>query len=1338
MLATRLHPFDLALVAFYLVGITLFGLRFRSKDKSLSNYFLAGRTTPWWAIALSIVSAETSTLTIVSIPGIAFGGDFTFLQLVFGYMLGRIVICIIFLPRYFEGNLLTAYQLIDRRFGKTLHTVTAGLFLVTRAAAEGVRVFAISIVVSLAIGAGDILSIGIISALTLLYTFEGGLAAVIWTDVVQMLLYIAGTLVAIGTLGSHVDGGWSTIHAVAGAAGKFHLLDFTFSIVKTYTFWAGLLGGCFLTMASHGTDQLMVQRLLAAKNLKESRLALLSSGIVILVQFTLFLLIGAGLFVFYGQHPQHFTSADRIFPTFIVQQMPIGIAGLLIAAILAAAMSNLSAALNSLSSTSVVDFYLRLRPSASEAQRTMLSRASTFSWAIILFGIAVYSVFVGGKGHVVETGLSIASVAYGSLLGVFLLGTLTRYATQTGAIIGMIFGFAINLTLWLQSIHLLPNPILGIHLPSVAYTWYVILGSIITFGIGTIISLIKPNRVAPVVALLLGCLMLAPATSAQSTPAYDFSEIDTLMNAAVTEGKLPGGVVAVGHNGSVVFHRAYGNRSVDPTTELMTEDTIFDMASLTKCLATATSMMELYEQGKFQLDDSVAKYLPEFAVNGKDSITIRQILTHHSGLAPDVSLKEPWGLAAPDRTEGIQLALTSTPAGPAGKRFVYSDINYIVAGLLVEKFSGQREDEYVLEHIYKPLGMTHTRYLPFDKACNVKKVGAAVSEIFYNAGPLERCGKEMWDGGIIHNIAPTTHDDEGNAQNNPHFDQVTRGTVHDPTTRRMGGVAGHAGLFSTEADLEIYAQALLDRLAGRPSTFPLKTETLRIMAEPEQPAGSKNLRGIGWDIDTPYSRPRGDLFPVGSFGHTGFTGTTLWMDPRSNTYVILLANAVHPKGRPPITTLRGKVATATAKALGLYPESHAEPIAAHATGPTVTTGLDELEAQHFAQLKELAKIHGGHLKLGLLTNGTGLDATGKRNIDILLAQAPKNITLTTLFSPEHGISGKEDHEGIGSSNDVASHLPVFSLYGEKAEDRHPKHEQLKELDAVLIDLQDAGVRFYTYKTVLGFFLDAAADEKKLGHRLDIVVLDRPALTSGVQVAGPMLDPGKEAYIAYMVEPVQHGMTFGEMARFISGEKHLEVPVTVVQMGNYQRGLWYDATGIPWVRPSPNLVSVEAAATYPGVELLQYSNISVGRGTPIPFEQIGASWIATDADAEKLAATLNARNIPAVHFEATSFTPTAPYPHAGKLCHGVHITILDRSRVDAPELGVELISAVHTQYPVDFKTDRLVKIMGNQATIDAILAGTDPRKIAATWADDLFTYREARAKYLLYGFLPPVK
>jgi len=475
----RLHTLDVAIIVVYLIAITLFGLRFRKSQRSLRDYFLADRNIPWWAIALSIVAAETSTLTVIGTPGIAYDGNFGFLQLVFGYLLGRVVICAIFIPQYFRGEMFTAYQLIDRRFGKTLHRITSGVFLATRAAAEGVRVWAVAIVVHVATGASDIGSVAIVMLLTLIYTFEGGMAAVIWTDVVQMFIYVGGTIAGFVTLTHLVPGGWPAIHAATATAGKLQVFDFSFSFFKTYTFWSGLIGGMFLTTASHGTDQLMVQRLLVARNQRDSRVALLSSGLVILAQFTLFLLVGAGLWYFYRLFPPatKFASADRVFPTFTVEHIPPGMAGLLIAAILAAAMSNLSAALNSLSSTTMIDFYLRLRPETSERTRLGLSRGATIVWGVVLFALALASRH-GGK--VLETGLSIASVAYGGLLGVFLLGVLTRRATQSGAIAGMLCGLALNIYLWKWT--------------HIAWTWYVTIGASTTFLVGYLASLAGRSR----------------------------------------------------------------------------------------------------------------------------------------------------------------------------------------------------------------------------------------------------------------------------------------------------------------------------------------------------------------------------------------------------------------------------------------------------------------------------------------------------------------------------------------------------------------------------------------------------------------------------------------------------------------------------------------------------------------------------------------------------------------------------------------------------------------------------------------------------------------------------
>jgi SSS family solute:Na+ symporter len=473
-----LNHLDLAIIALYLVGITLFGLRFRKRQRSLRDYFLADRNIPWWAIALSIVAAETSTLTIISIPGLAYDSNLKFLQVIMGYVVGRIVISFVLLPHYFRGDLYTAYELIERRFGKSLRTLTASLFLLTRAAAEGVRVYAVSIVVTIALGTGEITSIAIITALTLIYTFEGGLAAVIWTDVVQTFIYVGGTLVGVFTLLHLVPGGWPAIHALASHAGKLHVFDFTPDVWKLYTFWSGLIGGAFFTTASHGTDQLIVQRLLAARNQRQSVTALLSSGIAIFFQFTLFLIVGVMLWAYYQLPSASFGKADYIYPKFIVTRLPHGISGLLIAAILAAAMSNLSAALNSLSSSSMMDFYLRRHPQTDDRTQLRLSRISTIVWALLLFALAVLSLHKVAR--VVEVGLTIASVAYGALLGVFLLGVLTKRANQAGAMVGMLFGFGTELYLWL-----------GTRVP---WTWYVAIGTVITYGIGYAASVLLADQ----------------------------------------------------------------------------------------------------------------------------------------------------------------------------------------------------------------------------------------------------------------------------------------------------------------------------------------------------------------------------------------------------------------------------------------------------------------------------------------------------------------------------------------------------------------------------------------------------------------------------------------------------------------------------------------------------------------------------------------------------------------------------------------------------------------------------------------------------------------------------
>ncbi len=1414
---THLSPIDLAIVAAYLIAITLFGLRFSRRNKvqgkSLKSYFLADNTIPWWAISLSIVSAETSTLTIISIPGVAFAGNLGFLQVVLGYMLGRVVVALLFLPRYFKGEMLTAYQLIDQRFGHALHKVTAGLFLLTRAAAEGVRVFAISIVVGIAIDVGDVKAIAIISALTLLYTFEGGMAAVIWTDVVQMGLYVAGTLVALWTLGSHVPGGWQYIHAVAAPLGKFHWLNFAFNLTQSYTFWAGILGGTFLTMASHGTDQLMVQRMLAARNLGESRLALLSSGVVIFLQFTLFLLIGVGLFVFYGLHPQVFASPDRIFPTFIVHEMPHGVAGLLIAAILAAAMSNLSAALNSLASTTVIDFYVPFRlwqtsrvphpqearldsaatiteESGSSAQNTLVSRLATIFWAIVLFLIAVYSIKAGGKGHVVETGLSIASVAYGCLLGVFLLGTLTRYATQHATIVGMICGFALNLWLWQGTFPMHLGPLT---IPHIAFTWYVLIGAAATFALGSLFSVIfRHKTIAAVTAMLVFCFV-SYAQPPRSAPGFspDFTPVSTLINQAIAEKKLPGAVILIGHDNKVVFEQAYGNRALEPAVEPMTEDTIFDMASLTKVIVTTTAILQLYDEHKIDLDAPVAKYLPEFSQNGKDKITVRELLTHYSGLPPDINLKDSWGLAAPDKAEGVRRAMASTPDSPPGITFKYSDINFITLGVIVERLSGESLDVYAAEHIFKPLHMVSTQYHAFGKACGgYTRVGSAIS-VDRNHGVLDQlCESHNWSVNSILDTAPTAHDDEGSAATNPDFDHLLRGTVHDPTTRRMGGVAGHAGLFSTARDMSLFCQALLDKLLHNTGAFPVSKATLKMAVSPNEPATAVNTatiftpdgqttkgvssHGLGWDLNTAYSRPRGTIFPIatrehpGSFGHTGFTGTSLWIDPTSDTYVILLANAIHPRGGAPISHLRGDVATATAQALGLsasgYPQASASALQGDGkdAGPQplaqTQTGIDVLEASNFAALKTLASFHGGHLKLGLLSNQSARDAQGKRTIDILFA-ATKSIPqleLKTLFAPEHGLGAHQDTEHLAVETDTVTGTPVISVYGPKPSDKHPKQADLKQLDAVVIDLQDAGTRFWTYETLTGYFLAACAEAK-----IPVVILDRPNPLGGLAVQGPVSDLGAENYTDFMPIPLRHGLTLGELARFFNAnataiqykpdlidgravqlgpdtperkptatQPGLHAQLTIVEMNHWERAELWPQTQLVWTPPSPNLKSPAAAILYPGVGLTEQTNISVGRGTDHPFEDLGAPWI----NAQELAAYLMARMIAGIEITATQIAIAEDvnhYPFHGQTIPAIHFRVTDPEHFDSPEFGIEVLAALHHLDPAQFKLDLAKNLLSNAATLAALKSGTDPRDIVQSWSGAIQAFEQARRPYLLY-------
>jgi uncharacterized protein YbbC (DUF1343 family) len=771
---------------------------------------------------------------------------------------------------------------------------------------------------------------------------------------------------------------------------------------------------------------------------------------------------------------------------------------------------------------------------------------------------------------------------------------------------------------------------------------------------------------------------LQPAKT--SHEAHDFAALDTIMQEAVAAGKIPGGVVLVGHNGRVVYRKAFGSRSLEPLREPMTADTIFDLASLTKCIATTTAMMQLIEEGRVRLNDPIATYLPEFGQNGKGQITVRELLTHFSGLAPDLDLKQSWE----GRTTAFNMVTQVKPAYPPGSRFLYSDINFETLGFLVEKVSGMPLNEYASAKIFEPLGMNDTTFLP----------------------------PASW----VARIAPTQYDELG---------KMLRGTVHDPTARRMGGVAGHAGLFSTADDLAKFAQALLsgDKILSRIA--------IEKMATPQQPATATSLRGLGWDIDSPFSNNRGDLLPVGSFGHTGFTGTSLWIDPVTDTYIVILTNAVHPRGHGSVTSLRSRVATAVVQSLDLTASESSKLRLARITGYNdsltaerrltarngeVKTGIDVLEAHDF---RELHPDTGHPVRIGLVTNQTALDARGQRTADIL-AHVP-GIQLAAIFSPEHGFAGNLDTTVIGNSRDAATDAPIYSVYGETDAKRRPTAEQLAGLDAVVYDIQDIGVRFYTYESTLGYFLEAAAKTGK-----EIYVLDRPNPIGGGYVQGPISDVGRESFVSYWQTPVRHGMTVGELAQMFNGERAIGARLTVIQMQGWMRGDWFDSTGRVWVNPSPNMRSLTAAVLYPGIGMIEGTNISVGRGTDSPFELVGAPWI----DASVLAAYLNARMVDGVRFVPVDFTPDASN-YAGQKCGGVNIIVTYRDALDAPELGLEIASALEHLYPDNYKIAAVDGLMRNKATLDALIAGDDPRRIEEDWQDGLARFEPVREKYLLY-------
>ncbi len=771
-------------------------------------------------------------------------------------------------------------------------------------------------------------------------------------------------------------------------------------------------------------------------------------------------------------------------------------------------------------------------------------------------------------------------------------------------------------------------------------------------------------------ALLLLIVLPAAAQRFAASPA-----LDRVVSEALEKEQAPGAVVMVGRRARVLHLRAYGSRALAPSKLPMRADTIFDAASLTKVVATTSAIMKLFEEGRVRLADRVTEYLPEFQ-GGRSEITVRHLLTHFSGLRPDVDLDPPWS----GYETGIQLALIDKPVALPGERFLYSDINFVLLGTIVEKVTGKSLAAYAREKIFAPLGMRNTTFQP--------------------------------PGAWRTRIAPTEH--------LPGDPEPLRGVVHDPTARYMGGVAGHAGLFTTAADLARFAEMMLGRGARRGVRI-FQPATVEKFTTPQSPPNQPILRGLGWDIDSQFSSNRGELLPIGSYGHTGFTGTSLWISPQTDTYVIVLANSVHPVRRPAISSLRARVATVVAAALSVdtqrvaitgYNETLVGPGArrAVARNAQVLTGLDVLAAGNFASLKGQ--------RVGLITNHTGLSRDRRRNVDLMLAAG---VDVKALFSPEHGIAGREDHDKIGHARDEASGLPIWSLY--EGPNRKPSEDMLRDIDVLVFDIQDIGARFYTYLCTMMNAMEVAAR-----RGIEFWVLDRPNPITGVRVEGPMLDPALQSFVGCFALPVRHGMTLGELARMIDGERGWKTKLRVVEIKGWQRGDWFDSTGLLWTDPSPNMRNLDAALLYPGVALLEYSaDYSVGRGTDTPFQWIGAPWI----DGRALAAHLNSRYIPGVRVYPVRFTPVKPARLGGVTVEGVRFVVTDREALHAVRLGVEIASALTKLYPGKVKLAANERLIGSREVIEAIDKGEDPRAILAREPDHLKEFLALRDKYLVY-------
>ncbi len=773
------------------------------------------------------------------------------------------------------------------------------------------------------------------------------------------------------------------------------------------------------------------------------------------------------------------------------------------------------------------------------------------------------------------------------------------------------------------------------------------------------------------------------------------ARMDAMIAKDISNKLLPGAVVLVGRKGRIVWRKSYGAREVDPVREPMTSNTIFDLASLTKVVATATSIMILVERGKLRLNDPVSLYIPELKGEGRDRITIEQLLTHVSGYAPDFDLRERWTGYDEAIKRLIKEPLRNTP----GTRFTYSDIGYIALGEVVARVSGMPLDRFARKNIFRPLRMSNTGFHPHPAL----KPRIAPTE--KRSGQMNYLG----DSGV--NAAA-----EGEVW--------LRGEVHDPTSYRMNGVAGHAGLFSTANDLAIYCQMILNGGKHRGVRI-LSPLTVAEMTRPRVVATSGGTRALGWDMNTSFSTNRGDLFPPGSFGHTGFTGTSIWVDPASQMFLIFLSNRVHPDAKGDVGPLRGRVATVVAasvtdKALvtrareqsaKFYLDSFRTlrqfSVSELGNSVKVLNGIDVLERDNFKPL--------AGMRIGLVTNHTGRNREGRQTIDVL-NKAP-GVKLVALFAPEHGIRGLVDDK-VSDSKDDATGLPIYSLYGET---RRPKPEQLKDLDALVYDIQDVGARFYTYISTLGNVMEEAAKVK-----LPVFVLDRPNPIGGLDVEGPIADSDKLSFISYHTIPTRHGLTIGELGQLFNRQRKIGADLRVIKMEGWRRSMWFDETNLTWVNPSPNMRSLTEATLYPGVGLLETTNVSVGRGTDTPFEVVGAPWIQGD----RLAEYLNQRGIPGVRFVPLRFTPNASV-FKDQQCGGVNIIITDRTLFRPLLTGIEMALALRRLYPNDWQVDKYLRLLVNADTLERVKRGESAKEIVDSWNAGLQEFRRARAEILLY-------